>query len=74
MHTERRVRELRDLGLSIPSQRIGGEDTYRLDMTLFDTAAGARNIIRLNLRHAKLPTSQHERLQVLVDRIDVSEA
>ena len=43
VHTERRVRELRDLGLAIATSEAGGEDTYVLDLGPSDPAEEPRS-------------------------------
>jgi hypothetical protein len=50
VHTERRVRELRDLGLAIATSEAGGEDTYLLDPEASDPAAGGRIQLVRNLK------------------------
>ena len=72
VHTERRVRELRDLGLAIDSAHSGGEDHYRLHPEKFDEAAGAIYQVRRNLKSAQIPATERDRLLVLIDEIDSS--
>lgn len=49
VHTERRVRELRDLGLPIIAGHAGGRDTYVLESLEPDTSAAARELVRKNV-------------------------
>jgi hypothetical protein len=50
VHTERRVRELRDLGFEILAAHSAGSDTYRLTSKRPDLHKGALQIARLNIK------------------------
>lgn len=50
VHTERRVRELRSLGLIVEASRVGGEDAYVLKSRRPNRVEGARNIVEKNIR------------------------
>ena len=49
VHTERRTRELRDLGFKLDASHIGGRDVYRLRDEEPDLAEAARLLVRRNL-------------------------
>ena len=49
VHTERRVRELRDLGFRIDAQKISGQNQYRLSDLSPDLLIGGRYQLRRNL-------------------------
>jgi hypothetical protein len=53
VHTERRVRELRDLGFAVTWKRVAGEDQYVLDSTDPDLDQAARSQLALNIRADK---------------------
>ncbi|MFJ6769523.1 hypothetical protein ACIQOV_00840 [Kitasatospora sp. NPDC091257] len=61
VHTERRTRELRELGLDIVPSREGGSDVYTLRSLELDTSL-IPAIITNNLRDKKAP--EHERKAV----------
>jgi hypothetical protein len=50
VHTERRVRELRDLGLSVHTTKSSGEDLYTLDLGASDVEFGALTQLSRNLK------------------------
>lgn len=50
VHTERRARELRDLGLRIDARHTSGSDVYVLRSTNPDTEIGARTLVAKNIR------------------------
>ena len=61
--TERRTRELRDLGLAIDAAQRGGQDVYVLRSRAPDADAGAKAQIRRNLVEAKkLPETERQGL------------
>jgi hypothetical protein len=63
VHTERRTRELRELGLTIDAAQPGGQDAYLLRSRTPDVDAGAREQVRQNLMEAKnLPADQRQAL------------
>lgn len=62
VHTERRTRELRELGLDIVTSREGGNDVYTLRSLELDTTL-IPTIIANNLRDRKAPG--HEKAAVL---------
>ncbi|MFJ6381703.1 hypothetical protein ACIQI7_17125 [Kitasatospora sp. NPDC092039] len=62
VHTERRTRELRELGLDIVTGREGGNDVYTLRSLELDTSM-IPTIITNNLRDKKAP--EHEKRAVL---------
>lgn len=49
VHTERRVRELRDLGLDVRAKRVAGQNQYSLNRSEADLSAAARYQLRKNL-------------------------
>jgi hypothetical protein len=53
VHTERRVRELRDLGFPITWKRVAGEDQYLLENEHPDVGRAARSQLALGLRADK---------------------
>jgi len=53
IHTERRVRELRDLGFAVTWKRVAGEDQYVLGATDPDLDRAARSQLALNVRADK---------------------
>jgi hypothetical protein len=58
VHTERRARELRDLGLHLDAVRTGGADVYMLHSVDPNLAAAARVVIGHNLKDDKGLDSQ----------------
>src|SRR5207247_1102148 len=50
VHTERRARELRDLGLDVEAARSGGADAYVLRSVQPSLDEGSWNIVRLNIQ------------------------
>jgi hypothetical protein len=50
VHTERRARELRDLGFTLEARHTGGADMYVLRGTEPDAAAGAAIQVAKNIR------------------------
>lgn len=72
VHTERRVRELRDLGFEVIAFHSGGTDAYRLVSTTPDANKGALQIARLNIKSDRaLSTPERD---ALLDAIGVSES
>ena len=53
VHTERRLRELRDLGFGLTWKRVAGEDQYILDAVDPDLDHAARSQLALNIRADK---------------------
>jgi len=53
IHTERRARELRDLGFTLEARHTGGADMYILHSPEPDTAAGAAIQAAKNIREDK---------------------
>jgi len=53
VHTERRVRELRDLGFPVTWKRVAGEDQYVLETADPDLDQAARSQLALNIRADK---------------------
>lgn len=49
VHTERRVRELRDLGLNIEAKKVAGQNQYRLASAEPDLLEASRYHLRKNL-------------------------
>lgn len=72
VHTERRVRELRDLGLEIRAERVGGDNQYTLNMTAFAPDVGARHQVRRNLKEAALAPGERVRLMDFIERRDAA--
>ena len=63
VHTERRARELRDLGIDLQSRSDAGRSAYLLRSCIPDAAIGAANLIRLNvLRDAELGQAEKIRM------------
>ncbi|WP_280443286.1 hypothetical protein [Nocardia brasiliensis] len=62
VHTERRIRELRELGIPIDTSEMGGVNVYTLRSLVVDTSL-IPNIIKNNLRGKK--ASKEERSKVL---------
>lgn len=64
--TERRTRELRDLGLTIEAVQSGSQDVYVLRSIVPDADEGAKEQIRRNLDEAKkakkLPEAEYQML------------
>jgi hypothetical protein len=59
VHTERRLRELRDLGLNLVSMKTGGGNKYVLESLVPDLQNAASVIVRLNIQNDNtLPESQ----------------
>lgn len=55
VHTERRIRELRDLGYQLKAERVAGEDIYVLDVPA-DVAGGALLQLKKNVRDDRKAT------------------
>lgn len=53
VHTERRARELRDLGLDVDAKHTAGTDAYVLSSTVPDAARAARELTIKNIREDK---------------------
>src|SRR5205085_10090308 len=53
VHTERRLRELRDLGFGLTWRRVAGESQYLLAATAPDLDHAARSQLALNIRADK---------------------
>lgn len=69
VHTERRVRDLRDLGFEILAKRAAGEDHYLLTNTRPNTEDAARRMVRTKiLKDDNLDNTQRQEL------LDVAEA
>jgi hypothetical protein len=67
VHTERRARELRDLGIHLVARVSGGADTYVLHGTSPDVATAAPALIAKNIRgQRQLDTAEASRLLGLV--------
>ena len=68
VHTERRARELRDLGLQIETFSSGGLSIYVLKNGTPDLAAGARATAARNIRNDKaLGPAEREHLITSLD-------
>jgi hypothetical protein len=50
VHTERRARELRDLGYDLEARHTGGTDVYVLRSREADAKAGAAMLVARNIR------------------------
>lgn len=57
VHTERRVRDLRDLGFTLSFGKAGGSQVYRLQDRVPDVLEGARLNVAKNIRNDKTMTS-----------------
>jgi len=67
IHTERRVRDLRDLGLDVRATRDGGTDAYILMNASPDVHEGARRLAVRNVRgDRQLSATDRERLLAVV--------
>jgi hypothetical protein len=66
VHTERRARELRDLGFTLDARHTGGSDMYILRSAVPDTAAGAATQVAKNIREDK-SVSEQEKERLLRD-------
>lgn len=67
VHTERRTRELRDLGLNLEVTTMAGKPAYLLHSAMPDAAHGAANLVRLNIsRDAALNASDRQSLLSLL--------
>jgi hypothetical protein len=64
IHTERRVRELRDLGMAVDSKHSSGEEVYVLKTLEIDIDYAARCQLVENIKHDK-STSPAKRAQLL---------
>ena len=53
VHTERRARELRDLGLDVDAKHTAGADAYVLSSTVPDVVRAARDLTIKNIREDK---------------------
>jgi hypothetical protein len=62
VHTERRVRELRDLGLSIEARRVAGENQYVLTTQDPDVDRAAAIQLTQNLKSSQLDGAEQARL------------
>jgi hypothetical protein len=62
VHTERRVRELRDLGLSIEAARVAGENQYILANQEPDADRGAAIQLSQNIKSSDLDSAARSRL------------
>ncbi len=62
VHTERRVRELRDLGLSVEAARVAGENQYILTSQEPDVDRGAAIQVAQNIKSSDLDTETQSRL------------
>jgi hypothetical protein len=58
VHTERRARELRDLGFTLDARHTGGTDMYVLRSTEPDVTAGAAIQVAKNIREDKSASKQ----------------
>ncbi|WP_031066052.1 hypothetical protein [Streptomyces sp. NRRL WC-3742] len=65
VHTERRTRELRELGLDIATSREGGSDVYTLRSLELDTSL-IPTIIANNLRDKKAPAHEKEAVMAVL--------
>jgi hypothetical protein len=66
VHTERRVRELRDLGLSIEAGRVAGENQYILASQEPDLDRGAAIQLAQNIKSSDLDGAARSRLLTAV--------
>ena len=67
VHTERRVRELRDLGFSVEWKKVYDEDQYMLLSNTPDLDAAARSQLQHNIKNDRsLSASERNRLLSLV--------
>tara|TARA_B100001123_G_C15306424_1_gene1022863 strand:+ start:2232 stop:2468 length:237 start_codon:yes stop_codon:yes gene_type:complete len=64
VHTERRVRDLRQLGYEIRHRKIGGEDTYCLESLDQDVEAAARHHLHTNVKKTR-KLSDVEKLRII---------
>jgi hypothetical protein len=63
VHTERRVRDLRDLGFEIAAKRTSGEDQYELKSVVPDIGQAAHIVVRKNvLDDSKLTNRERQEL------------
>ncbi len=53
VHTERRVRELRDLGFDVVATHASGSDTYELKSSHPDVNQGALQLVRRNIKESR---------------------
>jgi hypothetical protein len=68
-HTERRVRDLRDLGFQVDWKKVSDEDQYVLKSIEPDLAAAATLQVRKNVKEdKKLARGEKERLLALLQR------
>jgi hypothetical protein len=72
VHTERRVRELRDLGFEVIASHSGGADAYRLVSTTPDFNKGALQIARLNIKSDR--TLSNPERDALLESIGVTDS
>lgn len=70
VHTERRVRELRSLGLAVGTARSAGEDMYTLDPGASSAELGARTQLVRNLGELNAaPASLRQRLRAELEAL-----
>lgn len=70
VHTERRIRELRDLGFEISWKKAGGEDQYMLAALDVDLDRVAAAIFRSNVRESTtLSGAMRQRLNAIVEKL-----
>jgi hypothetical protein len=60
VHTERRGRELRELGVDIEETTLGGADAYVLRSKILDTASAYRHLIERNIKNDRT-LMEHDR-------------
>jgi hypothetical protein len=73
VHTERRVRELRDLGFDITWKKTGGEDNYVLKTLEVDWDAVALNQFKRNVENSDAISAEiRQRLKVMIGKLSAS--
>jgi hypothetical protein len=60
VHTERRTRELRDLGFNLEAKHTSGTDVYILRSDVPDTAVGAAIQVKRNIREDRATSKQEK--------------
>jgi hypothetical protein len=69
-HTERRVRDLRDLGFAVEWKKTSGEDQYELQHTEPDLDKAARSHVRRNIvKDKSLDQRRKDELLAIVDAL-----
>lgn len=61
VHTERRARELRDLGLQLDAEKTGGADVYVLRSLEPDVTSAAQALVKKNIENDKRLESAHRK-------------